>query len=168
MTAVEANAIASSAELRAVIAHYGKTDPDPGVVAEKILANLTDDEAHVVAAATLRDYVRHVLVRPAAVAKTATYETRGGHKTASAATASLIDWYGAELAISMHVGDAWKRLGDCGVKDLEYIVSSRRTKAREVLAEADRYQALLAAVKKAKVSTVSALDPDVGRALLKR
>lgn len=160
--------IASAAELRAAIAHYGRNDPDPGVVAEKILANLTDVEAHIVAAATLRDYVRHVLVRPTIANATATYQTSSGQKTASAATAAMIDWYTAELATSMHVGDAWKRLGDCGVKDLEHIVSSRRAKARDVLAEADRYQALLAAVKKAKVSTVSALDPAVGRELLKR
>ena len=109
MSTVETRGIASSAELRALIAHYGKTDPDPGVVTEKILANLTDVEAHIVAAVTLRDYVRHVLVRPSvASAPPKTYETRKGQKTASAATAVLSGsrnvWLGLIVTLSVLAG----------------------------------------------------------------
>lgn len=170
--------ITSSAELRSVIGELGKHDPDPGVVAEKILAGLADAEAHVVAQVTLRDYVRHVLAKPVSTPVmqesarvpqgSASYRTKGGQKTASASTAALIDWYSAELAASVYVGESWKKLGDCNTNDLQYLIDSRRSKAADVLAEADRYERLLKAVKKARVDTVSSLDASVGREVLKR
>jgi hypothetical protein len=161
--------IESSSDLRTAIAELGKHDPDPGVVTEKLLSNLTDAEAHVVVSVTLREYVRHVLSRPVVqpAADPATYKTKSGQRTASAATAALIDWYSAELSASVYVGESWKRLGDCSARDLEYLVSSRRSKAAEVLAEAERYERLLTAVTEFGVDTVASLDPEVGREVLK-
>jgi len=187
--------IESAADLRAVIHELGASDPDPGVVAEKICAQLTNEEAHVVAQATLRNYVRLVLVKPAsattspvqaylgiaaasagvapgASAQTedlARYATASGQRTASAATAALIDWYAAELMVSVHVGEhQWKHLGACTQDDVKHLVDSRRSRAADVLAEAKRFERLLAEMKHQKSATVADLDPDVGREVLAR
>lgn len=171
--------IQSAADLRAVILELGAADPDPGVVAEKITAQLTDREAHVVARATLRNYVRLVLVNQSIsttsgqssldeAGEPAQYATASGQKTASAATAALIDWYEAELMRPMNVGDEWKRLRDCTIDDLQHIVTSRRSKAADILAEAKRYERLRVAVKQHKAVTVADLDPAVGREVLAR
>lgn len=160
--------IQNGEDLKAVILELGRTEPDPGVVSEKILSSLKHAEAHVVAQVTLRDYVRHILSRPPVAAQSRTYETRGGEKTASAATARIIDWYAAELARSVFVSDTWKRLADCTRADVDELVSARKRKAADLIAEAEKYEALAQAMDESGANTVADLDPELGREVLRK
>lgn len=160
--------IQSADDLKAVILELGRTEPDPGVVTEKILSSLKHAEAHVVAQVTLRDYVRHILSRPPVAAQTRTYETRGGQKTVSAALAGIIDWYEAELSRSVFVSDTWKRLADCTRSDVDKLASARKRKAADLIAEAEKYEALAQAMDESGADTVADLDPEVGREVLRK
>lgn len=163
--------ITNSADLRDAIQEIGKHDHDLGVVVEKILVNLSDAEAHVVAQVTLRDYVRHVLTTPASApvsSEVAQYSTASGQVTPSASTAALIDWYAAELSALKHVGDRFIPLGQCTLKDVRYLSSSRRQKAADLIAEAKRYERLAEAMRQGDAETVAELDPAVGREVLKK
>jgi hypothetical protein len=163
--------ITNAAELRSAIESIGKHDPDPGVVTEKILAGLTDADAHVVAQVTLRDYVRHVLTNPASASvaqETARYATGSGQQSPSAATAALIDWYSAELSKSVFVEDRWIRLGQCTFEDLQHLIGSRRRKAADLSAEAEKYERLAEVMEREGVATVADLSVDVGREVLKK
>ena len=131
--------IESVDELRVVIREFGSIDPDPGRVAEKILVGLSDEEAHLVAAVTLRDYVRHILAMPLPRGPQREYETASGKRTVSRRVARQIDHIEAELGRTVYgVDNEYKHYGDCGEADLLFMVASRKKKARELDAEAER------------------------------
>lgn len=109
--------IQTSDDLRAAIRDHGNGDPDPASVAEKVLASLTDAEAHVIARLALPDYARHVLTRARATAP-ATFEDATGQRVASRRQAATWDWVAAELARSVRGADDWTTLGQCTAADL--------------------------------------------------
>lgn len=160
--------IESSDDLRASIRTLGENEPDPARVAEKLLAALSDEEAHIVSAAALPDYVRHVLTRPLQGGQT--FETPDGRRFASRKVAAIVDWVESELNRSVYVAPAgeWKRLRDCTVDDVLALVASRRQKAAEVAAEADRHARLVKAMRKADAETVGDLARDVAAKALAR
>jgi hypothetical protein len=161
--------IESSEDLRAMIRELGGVDPDPGRVTEKILADLSDEEARLIAALTLRDYVRHVLAMPRPVGEQKTFETANGKRTVSWKTAAIIDHIDAELAKGVFAAKGvWKHFGDCAEVDLLTLVDSRRKKSRELVAEAERYELVLSALRDAQVQTVREIPRDVLARVLAR
>lgn len=166
--------IESSDDLRAAIREYGGVDPDPGRVAEKILADLSDNEARIVVAVTLRDYVRRVLaipppVRPGSADAQKTFETTNGKHTLSWKTRGIIDHVEAELKKVVYgAQDQHKYFGDCGEGDLLSMVGARRKKSDELTAEADRYERVLGALRDADVDTVREIPRDVLARILAR
>lgn len=159
--------ITSPEELRAEIRRLGVSDPDPHRVTEKLLTRLDDTEAQLIARVTLHEYVRHVLVRPLASQEPqATYRTASGKTTVSWKTRGIIDHVEAELARSVFTASGWKFFRECGVDDLAFMATTRRQRADELVAEADRFEATQAALREAGVGTVGELDRGVLSRLL--
>lgn len=166
--------IESSEDLRHVIRELGEVDPDPGRVAEQILEQLSDPEAHVVAAVTLRDYARRVLVLPSAPI----YDTDekpnltmlDGRRTASwKVQAWQNQRWRAELNKTVYgCQGTWMHYGDCTEADLISMVTSRRTKAEELEYEADHYEKVLGLLREHDVERVRDLPEDVLRELYDR
>lgn len=156
--------IETSDDLRARIRQLGEVDPDPGRVAEQILECLDDAEAHVVAAVTLRDYVRRVLVLPNVPdAPVANLKMLDGRKTSSwKVRATQNQRLQAILNRAVYgLNGVWKHFGDCGEADLLTMVQSRRTKAEELVHEADHYEKILGLLREHDVQRVRDLPEDV-------
>lgn len=93
-----------------------------------------------------------------------------GNQRASRKQAGLVDWYAARLAVSVKFGPStsdWKRLGECTVADLDWMVAERLSQAAQNTATADKYQRLRDTLLKKKVATVGKLDVATGREILK-
>ena len=151
-------------DLRHVIRELGTVDPDPGRVAELILEQLDDAGAHVVAGVTLRDYVRRILSVPNVPdsgSATPSFSMLDGRRTPSPKVQATQNMrIQAILNKSVYgLQGEWKHFGDCAEADLLFMVESRRTKADELVREAERYEKTLAALREHNVEKVREL-PD--------
>jgi hypothetical protein len=165
--------IESSDELRNRIRDLGESEPDPHRVAEKILARMDDYEAQVIARLTLPDYVRKVLAqaRPLDTENSdRSYYTASGRRTPSSKVAAVHDWVEADLARSIYVDDTenYKHLGDCTAENLDFAGATRRRKAAETIAEADRFDRMAAAVRDAGVEILREVPRPVLEQVLAR
>ena len=151
-------------DLRHVIRELGTVDPDPGRVAEEILDQLDDKAAHVVAGVTLRDYVRRILSLPNVPdtgSTTPSFKMIDGRRTPSPkvqATQNMRLQAILNKSVYGFEGE-WKHYGDCTEADLLFMVQSRRTKADELVREAERHEKTLAALREHNVERVREL-PD--------
>lgn len=162
--------IESADDLRARIRDLSADEPDPAVIAEKILPALSPAEAYVVASVALVDFVRKTLHR-APAAPVQTFETAGGARTTSSKVAAIRDWVARELRLSVCVDEAgseWKFLADCTAPDLAATAAMRRRKAAATVAEAERFERVAAAVETAGVDTVRELPRVTLEAVLAR
>lgn len=156
-------------DLRHVIRELGAVDPDPGHVAEQVLDQISDEEARVVAGVTLRDYVRRVLSLPNVPDSDAESDQKpslqmlDGRKTSSwKVRATQNQRLQAILNKSVYgCQGEWKRYGDCGEADLLTMVQSRRTKADELVHEAEHYEKVLGQMREHGVEKVRDLPEDV-------
>jgi predicted component of type VI protein secretion system len=182
--------IADSAKLIAWIRRLHEDEPDPGVIVEKILAELTPHEALTVARMTLRDYVRRTIATPAPQSSPAghhavgtqsshvsggpNFKTGGAPPRMSPRIRQIRDELGPELRarlqISLPVSDdhsvPYKFLADCNAADLRYIVAKREHMAAANAAEARRYGRILEAVEQAGATTVAGLPVDTLRTVV--
>lgn len=158
-------------------------EPDPGVIVEKIMAELTPPEAISLIKTMMRDHVRRTIAVPTSTPagqRTADDQrvSASGGPTSPPRTSSRIarirDELGpelwAQLRISLPVSDdksvPYKFLADCTAADLRYIVTKREDMAAANAAEARRYSRILAAVETAGAATVSKLPPTTLRTVL--
>jgi hypothetical protein len=163
--------ITTTEALRAMIRKLAAETPDPAIITGRILDGLTADEARVVVAATLHDYVRRAISAGTPAAAVQTYATASGVRTASRKVAAVRDWVARELAAPVCTDEAsraWKFLADCTVDDLTAAAAIRHRKAAQNAAEAERFEALAKAVEHADVATVGELPADALEAALRR
>lgn len=147
--------------IRAILTDTGEADP--GVVADKVIAELTSRELRPALGETMRSFVRDVMrhdreaIAPAAVASEA---TPGQGRSRARAVAEA---WRAHLRDRVFVGDTWRLLGDCSAEDVQFLVDDRRRKAAELHVTADRYDALRAAMVEHDVARVADLPDAVLR-----
>lgn len=125
------------------------SEPDPGIVAQTVLASLGDDEIRPALEDTLRLFVRQVIS-----------ETRISRNTAAAAplnrsrkVAAIRDWQ-ARLNDRYHIGGGrWKLLADMTFDDLKVAAEERREMAQRNAAWAGQLEAWASLVRRCGVST---------------
>lgn len=155
-------------DLRHVIRTLGAVDPDPGHVAERVLEQISDVEARVVAGVTLRDYVRRVLSLPNVPVVDSdeskpTLTMLDGRRTSSwKVRATQNQRLEAILNKSVYGAQGeWKHYGDCSEADLLTMVKSRRDKADELISEGEHYEKVLGLLREHDVEKVRDLPEDV-------
>jgi len=154
--------IVDGATLGQRIRTLAETEPDPGVITEKILSEIDYVEAQVIASLALREYVRHIVSRPAPAAPPVTYRTAAGETTVSAHVAAARDHTARLLAMSIQREDgAYIFLGDCGVNDLRYAAKSRYKKAEATHLEGVRHDRAANALVERGVTYVRHLPKEV-------
>ena len=143
--------------IRAILTDTGEADP--GVVADKVVGELTSRELRPALGETMRSLVREVMRQDREVvgASTAEQVTPGQGRSRARAVAEA---WRAHLRDRVFVGDAWRLLGDCSPEDVLFLVDDRRRKAAELAAAAGRYVALHDAMLRAGVARVADLPDD--------
>jgi hypothetical protein len=168
--------------LRALIHEIGRTELDPGEIADQIWASETDSEAHIISRCTLRDYVRHVIEQPSPELaapniptqrtpepRTRTYATPGGGHSPSAKTAAARAWVAQRLDKPVFLDNGWeKRLGECTFEDCSVLARNRYQKAGQITAEAQRFEKIGAELQARDVTTIEELPLDVLQAVLRK
>ena len=168
--------------LNAWIRELHTDEPDPGVIVDKILAELTPHEAISIIPMMLRDHVRRIIGRASPIDSPAGQDGIANHDVGASGgptsrprtsprIAQIRDELGpelrAELARSLVVGHRQsKYLRDCTAADLRYIVNMRDQVARATAAEARHFGRILDAVEKAGVATVGKLPTATLRAVV--
>lgn len=133
-------------------------EADPGVIAQKILADLNDDEIRAALEETLRAYVR-MIMRDMRMVETPS-------ANASSKQAGI-----RELAadrLRFHIGNAeWRMLEEMTYENLIFAAKERRDIAQKNISQAARLENWAKAIKQAKVSTFGELPLDVQARLLR-
>ena len=80
--------------------------------------------------------------------------------TKSAKVAGVRDWWSKLLDSRISVGEQWKPVGDCTAEDLALVIEARRQKARQINAQADKYEVLLGLLARHNASTIRELPSD--------
>lgn len=186
MTTSTRKEITNVSGLNARIRELADGEPNPGRVAEKLLAEMARAEMMVLARAAARNYVRLVMGHLARrfmppsdgpfVPEQRTestpvkrFTTRDGQTMRSAKWASVRDsWIEEQLkerpvAIS---DDNWLYLGKCSPADLLAAAENRYRKADSVRSEGDWYKELSDTCVQHKVAKVEDLPRDVLREVL--
>lgn len=136
--------ITDSTTLNGRIRDLAVTEPDPGVIAEKILTEMDDSEARIIAALSLREHVRRIITHTSSIAprRETSYTTRDGHQTPSPHVAGVRDtWVTVKLMEVLQIGARrYGYLRDATRAHLAWAVQSRNDKAEATLAEARRHQ----------------------------
>lgn len=164
--------IGTPEEFRALVDDELATEPNPHIVAARVLDKITGDtEAMRIALElSLSGWVAIRAKRPPAVRSGNTGAGRvdaEGHPRASAKTAGLVDNYVRKLNASVNVGGGtWKKLADCTVADLRILVQVRRNDAAANLDAAGKYEKLAEALDKSRAKTVGKLARATGEAIL--
>lgn len=153
--------LTSAADLRRWIKELGEHEVDIGKIKDTMLAVLNlHGEALVIAEATLRDYIRHVLTRPGGAPAT-TYTNEGGERVASVRVGAARDWVAQRLRVPVYT-DGWeKRLGQCNADDCLQLQSASYRKRDEIGAKGDWYGQLVELIQEHDVETVADLPRDV-------
>ncbi|AWN04011.1 hypothetical protein PBI_PEREGRIN_186 [Rhodococcus phage Peregrin] len=138
---------------------------DPREIADEISSRLSDEEKLVIFEALLPQRVREVL----GVQRTATFDNdlpdevssttntaKPNLKNSKAARARK--WFPEFIKRSVFTEKGWIALGDCTVKDLEFISESRTKQAQTLLDAAAEFNSLRDLLVKFDVETVSELD----------
>jgi hypothetical protein len=139
--------ITDSTALTTRIRELAATEPDPGVITEKILIEVDDSEARVIAALTLREHVRRAITYTprgavGAPRREASYTTKDGQQTPSPHVAGVRDnWVALKLLEVLQIGPRrYGYLRDATPAHLMWAVQSREEKAATTIAEAQRHQ----------------------------
>lgn len=152
------NGIQSVEDLRALIRDIadGAPEPEPSVVTDKVLGQLSAVERRVALAACLPGYVSDLLRRDAALARHRPPVTveQGGQRFASRRVAAV---RADVLRTRFYTGVAWKWLGECTADDLDGAAGQRDEAAAALRAEADRWRALAAFMRGQRLATVAAV-----------
>lgn len=134
-------------------------EPDPRVIADNLLRELTSNEAAAALAATLPLYVRQVskdLRRSASRSHSSTVSTRWDNvaQLQEEGTLSL-------LRARVFTSGIWKFLGDCTRDDVTDIAEQRAQEAGDLQAAAERFRNLRVTMGRKHATIVSDLAPDV-------
>jgi hypothetical protein len=127
--------------IRAILTDTGEADP--GIVADKVVAELSSRQLRPALGQTMRALVREVIRDDRGTAVTHTQPAPGQGRSRARAVAEA---WRAHLRDRVFVGDTWRLLGDCTAADVQFLVDDRRRKAAELVATADRYDGLRAAM----------------------
>jgi hypothetical protein len=180
--------------LRRFVLLLAEDESDPSIVAGKILAEATFIELRVIGEVALRGWAWEQMKRggdPLTEDETAstedpvvpafsdapgrpkqavrTYTDSRGTPRAGWKQRDFVDAYQSELRKYVKVSSANgdnKRLGDCTLADLAYMVQCRRKMAAANTAEADKFDSLADAMKAGNVTTVADLPREVGEKIL--
>lgn len=166
----------TSFDLRALVVQTinDLDDPDPGVIAEKVLSSIPRQHLEYALRQTLRGYVRNVMTSPTTrlgpAAPSAPPEDRQKRRVVSSRSAkrqNIKEAFEQRLRDPIHVGDScWKYLQDCTHADLVFAAEERRQKASQNLHWAAKFDERAKAVKDHGVATFGDLPRDVQRQLL--
>ena len=136
-------------------------EPDPHVVAGKVLDRLTAEQRAHALEKTLPDYVRLVIGHR----RHGVMDPVPGPQY-SRAKAAREDWRTRVLSNSQFVGSGWKFLGDCTISDVRELARMRFALADETRRQGDIYEQLGAALAQHKREMVRDLPEPVLRAIL--
>lgn len=156
------------AAIREVVEHSDLSDP--GEIAAKVAENVPAKVLRTVFTDVLREYVRIALHsyskwgRAGAAAEGDESES-SAHPAKSAKVSGYQSWARILRQPVSVEGNAWKPFGQCFTADVDYLASSRRKIAENVLAEAARYEKYAAAMREHGAPVVSLLPEEVGMAI---
>lgn len=171
--------IKDSKALRLRIRELAEGEPDPGVVAEKLLSELTRAEMLVLARAAARNYVRLVMdsagspkprnAEPAPFvppqrnsSSTGNVSPIGGHP--SRKWGAVQDWVARRLEterVYVENLEEWKFLGKCSADDLLSAAQKGYRDAEDVRKNADLHAIYASVMQKAGVELMEDLPRDV-------
>lgn len=124
-----------------ILAQLETNETDPGVIAEKVLTQIPQDEYEAALRSLLRrvvtDVIRCERNKPAA----APSETPPANSRWPGAAGLYCDLLMKRIEIG---GAEYKMLGDCTRDDLLYAVESRKEQAKALYVAAKRYKAIVA------------------------
>lgn len=127
------------ARIRAILDDTGEADP--GVVADKVIGDLSSRELRPALAQTMRALVREVMRAERLTTPQAAENVSPGQGRSRAR--AVAEAWRAHLRDRVFVGDGtWRLLGDCSPQDVLFLVADRRQKAAELAEAAQRYQRL--------------------------
>lgn len=185
--------ISNAEEFRNLVRLIAASEPNPHRVAEVLLGKLSGhpDALIVALGETAPRWVAAFIKRPHVTppaeprdqddsdygptfsgAPTAppVFTDSEGNKRLSRRQVGLVDWYTAKLDASVKVGGTtgdWKRLRDCTVSDLDWMIDERLSQAAQNVDTARRLERLRDTMREAKAGSVADLDPAVGREILR-
>lgn len=133
-------------------------DPDPSVVAEKLLGQLSAADCKIALCVTLTDWLRTFRAQHDRAVMARGVVT-GSRSVGPSKVRHVRDWVAAVLAQSKFTGDEWKRLGECDESDLRGMATVRRDQAARNAAEADRWESLADAMAEHRWATVAKVPP---------
>lgn len=147
------------------------SEADPHVIAEQLIAKLSEDDLREVVAVTLPAHVRrhiHSLrsrVSSEASAASSDAPSGGGNRSArwEAIAAAYESGELDELRLRVFACGAWKFLGDCTREDVADIAEQHDVAVAQRANVARRYHALHAAMKRKRAKTVRDLPLDAVR-----
>lgn len=164
--------IGSAEEFRTLVDSEIADEPNPHIVAERVLDKISGDidAMRIALNLSLSGWVATRAKRPPLARPDSTraqYVDGEGRRRPSAKAAGLVDHYLRKLAASVNIGDGvWKKLGDCTVTDLHFLVQLRRGEAAANLEMAEKYQRLADALTKSQAATVATLPRKTGESIL--
>jgi hypothetical protein len=144
-------------------------EPDPNVVAEKLLGEASAAEKREISALLLPGYVRQIMTeghrhlsrpadRPRRGRTPGVFTAQDGRKFASARQRDLADWEtitGASLAGP----DGRKFFGEFTTQEVRWLTKRRQDQAQALLDQATRYASVAAAMVEHEVERVKDLPP---------
>lgn len=136
-------------------------EADPHVIAGELVDGMTPEQAHVALRAAMPSLVREALRIQRNQLRAPTPRSSRWDQVAAANADGSLD----VMRLRLFVGE-WKLLGDCTAEDLDAVVEMRTSEAAALAANAEKYTQLAKRVRRAKASTVAALDADVVRGIL--
>jgi hypothetical protein len=137
---------------------------DPGVVATEVAKRTRPSDLRAAYQQCLRDYVRHILVRPLLPGQAAavTQSMPAGEQGAGPSRAARYrEAWRAELTAALYGASGWTTWGRASVEDLTAAAASRRDKAKLTEAEAGRLERLAQLCTEHGVLCAEQLPPDV-------
>ena len=170
--------IKTAAEFRALARSIieSSASPEPSVVADKLLGELSATECRIALAVTLTDWVRvysatlaraHRSIDPDRTEPAERDPLTGkpvGHARMRRIRAT--DWHAAALSERLLSPSGWKFLRDCTWQDLTEVAEARRVAAAKCEATAEKWQALADLMKRKKYATAAEVPVDALREIL--
>lgn len=155
-------------QLNEKIRELAALEPEPRVVAEKLLGDLRAADQRAVAAITLPQYVRGIMTaghrhlsRPADQPRRGrapgVFTAVNGTKYASARQRDLVDWE-VITGASMAGPDGRKFFGEFTLPEVRWLSQDRNRQAEALARQASRYQRVAEAMLAAGVERVRDLD----------
>lgn len=146
---------------------------DSYALAERLIADWSDEQCRVMLSALLPGYLRGLAERNAEAAAIQEVRERMARPRPEPAanrltTAQRVNsWYSGILALKVSVGDRFLHLGDCTVHDLHDVASKLYHDATALNTRADRFVKLADHLEDHDLRTVADVDETTLKALLK-